>query len=78
MVSELVDDWCATPWPHIWLFPRPVPGPAGPFPDPGQVNTAGVVAATVFASYASRLREGALQVTLAKGAERLAQVAVQC
>ena len=78
MVSELIEDWCGTPWPRKWPFPWPGPGPMdGPHPDPWRVNTARIIGAVVFASYASRLGEGALRDALTEGAERLAQVAVE-
>ncbi|MEX5270566.1 hypothetical protein [Kocuria sabuli] len=78
MVSRLIEDWCGTPWPRQWPFPWPGPGPMdGPSPDPWRINAARIVGATVFASYASRLGEGALREALADGAERLAQVAVE-
>lgn len=77
MVSQLIDDWCATPWPRKWPFPWPGPGPTnGPVPDPWEVNAARIVGATIFASYASRLGEGPLREVLIDGSERLAQVAV--
>lgn len=78
MVSELIDDWCGTPWPRKWPFPWPGPGPTdGPHPDPWRINAARIVGATVFASYASRIGEGSLRDALAEGAERLAQVVVE-
>lgn len=76
-ISELVEDWCATPWPRKW--PWPWPGPRqeeGPRPEPWQMDAARVVGAVVLASYASRLGEGELSVALAEGAERLAQAAL--
>lgn len=77
LVRELIDDWCGTPWPRKWPFPWPGPGPTdGPHLDPLHVNSARVVGATVFASYASRLGEGPLRDALSEGAERLAQTAV--
>lgn len=77
-LGELVEDWCATPWPRKW--PWPWPGPrqeTGPRPEPWQINAARLVGAVVLASYASRLGEGELSVTLAEGAERLAETALE-
>ena len=75
LVSEFIDDWCATPWPRRW--PQPWPGiDEGPSPVPWDVRTARVVGAVVFASAGSRLPEGDLGTAFAEGAERLAEAAV--
>ena len=79
LVSELIDDWCGTPWPRKWPWPWPGPRPGGregPQPDPWDIATARVVGAVVFASMASRLAEGDLRDTFAKGAERLSEAAL--
>lgn len=76
-VSEFIEDWCGTPWPRKWPWPG-----AGPRPDEvtltelWDVRTARVAGAIVFASAGSRLSEGELGEAFAKGAERLAEVAV--
>jgi len=74
MVSRFVDDWCGTPWPHLWPWPWPWPGP-GPDPDPWMVQTGHVVGAIVFASVGSRLAEGELRAAFLKGAEQLVETA---
>jgi hypothetical protein len=76
-VSELIDEWCGTPWPRRWPWPWPGPRPDdGPLPDPWAVQTARVVGALIFASMASRLSDGDLQEALAKGADRLTEAAL--
>ena len=75
-VSELIDDWCPTPWPHKW--PRPWPGPRfgdGPHPEPWVVDLARISGAVVFASYGTRLGKGALGDAFLAGAERLVEAA---
>ena len=79
-VSEVIDDWCGTPWPRKWPWPWPGPRPGtegeGPQPDPWDVRTARVVGAVIFASVASRLSSGDLTTAFAEGAERLAEAAL--
>lgn len=79
-VSEVIDDWCGTPWPRKWPWPWPGPRPGtegeGPEPDPWDVRTARVVGAVIFASVASRLSSGDLRTAFAEGAERLAEAAL--
>jgi hypothetical protein len=79
-VSEVIDDWCGTPWPRKWPWPWPGPRPGtegeGPQPDPWDVRTARVVGAVIFASVASRLSSGDLRTAFADGAERLAEAAL--
>jgi hypothetical protein len=73
-VGELVDDWCATPWPRKW--PWPWPGPrdgAGPLPDPWAVDLARISGAIVFANYGTRLGKSELSDAFLSGAERLAE-----
>jgi len=78
LVSELVDDWCATPWPRKIPFPWPGPRPdKGPLPEPWVVQTARMVGALVFASIGSRLADGDLAKTLLDGADRLNEVAIR-
>jgi hypothetical protein len=77
LVSDLIDDWCGTLWPRRWPWPWPGPRPdEGPLPELWDVRTARVVGAVIFASMASRLAEGDLRETLAKGADRLAEAAL--
>lgn len=77
-VSELIDDWCATPWPRRFPFPWPGPRPnEGPVPDPWVTQTGRMVGALVFASVGSRLADGDLAKTLLGGAERLNEAALQ-
>jgi len=77
-VSELIDEWCGTPWPRKFPFPWPGPRPnEGPSPEPWVVQTARMVGALVFASVGSRLADGELSRTLLDGAERLNEVAIQ-
>jgi hypothetical protein len=78
LVSEIIDDWCGTPWPK--KFPWPWPGPRrgeGPHPEPWDVATARVIGAVIFASVADRLADDKLAQTFSEGAERLAEAAVQ-
>ena len=36
-VSDIIDDWCGTMWPHKWPWPGPGPRPGdGPSPIPGR------------------------------------------
>ena len=73
-VSELIDDWCGTPWPKKW--PWPWPGPHGaPDPEPW-IETGRAIGAIVFASVGARLGEGELSTALLEGAERLAEARV--
>jgi hypothetical protein len=73
-VSELIDDWCGTPWPKKW--PWPWPGPHGaPDPEPW-IETGRAIGAIVFASVGARLGEGELSAALLEGAERLAEASV--
>src|SRR5512144_1539442 len=73
-VSELIDDWCGTPWPKKW--PWPWPGPHGaPDPEPW-IETGRAIGAIVFASVGARLGEGELATALLEGAERLAEASV--
>lgn len=77
-VSQLVDEWCGTPWPRKW--PRPGSGPipdGGPQPEPWTINEARIAGAVVFALTASRLGEGDLQRALTEGSERLAEAAAR-
>lgn len=77
LVSEIVDDWCATPWPRRWPWPGPGPRPdEGPSPDPWRLDDARIIGATIFASYASRLGEGELRTALAEGAEKLVDTVI--
>ena len=74
LVSELVDDWCGTSWPRKWPWPGPGPYPqGGPHPEPWTIATGRAIGAVVFASYASRMAEGELRDTFAKGADQLAE-----
>ena len=82
-VSEIIDDWCATPWPRRWPWPWPGPRPdedhgrpAGPHPEPWDVARARVIGAVVFASIASRLSPGDLRDVFTNGAERLTEAAL--
>lgn len=80
-VSEVIDDWCATPWPRKWPWPGPGPAPSrdqteGPRPEPWALATAKASGALVFASLAVRLGAGELRDVLINGAERLAEAAV--
>lgn len=77
-LSQLVDEWCGTPWPGKW--PRPGSGPVpegGPQPEPWIINEARIAGAVVFALTASRLGEGDLRRVFTEGAERLAEVAAR-
>jgi hypothetical protein len=80
LVSELVDDWCGTPWPRRWPWPWPGPRPdddgRGPQPDPWDIATARAIGAIVFASTASRLGPGELRDVFERSAEQLAEAAV--
>lgn len=77
-LTELVDEWCGTPWPRKWPWPGPGPGPGdGPHPEPWAVNEARAAGAVVLASMASRLGDGELRDTMARAAEQLADVAAQ-
>lgn len=80
LVGQVTDDWCGTPWPRKWPWPWPGPRPRrgvdGPQPDPWAVNTGRIVAAVVFASYATRLDDGELTTALEAAAEQLAKAAV--
>jgi hypothetical protein len=79
-VSEIIDDWCGTPWPRKWPWPWPGPRPGtepeGPQPEPWDVQTARVIGAVIFASAASRLSSGDLRTAFADGADRLAEAAL--
>ena len=75
-LSEIIEDWCATPWPRRWPWPGPGPRPdEGPLPDPWRIDVGRVIGAVVFASAGSRLADGELRTVLLDGAERLAEVA---
>lgn len=75
-VSQLIDEWCGTPWPGKWPQPGPAPVPeGGPHPEPWTINEARISGAVVFALTASRLGDGDLRKALTDGAERLADVA---
>lgn len=77
VLSEVIDDWCGTPWPRKWPWPWPGPRPQeGPHPDPWRINTARIIGALVLADHASRLGEGDLSNALAQGAERLTEAAL--
>jgi hypothetical protein len=77
-VTELVDDWCGTPWPRKWPWPWPGPrGKEGPHPDPWEVNIGRVIGATVLASAGGRLGETKLSGALISGAEKLANAAIR-
>ncbi len=79
-VSEIIDDWCGTPWPRKWPWPWPGPRPGtegeGPRPEPWDIQTARVIGAVIFASVASRLSSGDLSTAFAEGADRLAEAAL--
>lgn len=76
-VSEVLEDWCGTPWPRKWPWPGPGPHPLdGPQPDPWVVGAARAQGALVLASLAAGLGDGELREVLAKGAEQLADAAV--
>ncbi len=76
-VSEMIDDWCPTPWPRKWPRPGPGFGPEdNPQPEPWSVAMAKASGAVVLASMAVRLGEGELRDALVKGAEKLAEAAV--
>ena len=75
-VSELIDDWCGTPWPRKWPWPWPGPrSEEGPHPEPWVVDLARISGAIVFANYGTRLGKGALGDVFMAGAERLAEAA---
>jgi hypothetical protein len=80
LVSEVIDDWCGTPWPRKWPWPWPGPRPEtdieGPHPEPWEVRTARVIGAIIFASVASRLSSGDLRSAFADGADRLVEAAL--
>ena len=78
IISEFVDEWCGTPWPHSWPIPRPHIGPAphprpneGPLPDPWVVQSARIIGAIILADIGSRLGAGDLRESLLSGSERL-------
>jgi hypothetical protein len=75
-ISDLIDDWCPTPWPKRWPWPWPGPRREAEAPMPWEVHTARLVGAVIFASMASRLADGDLKETLAKGADRLSEAAL--
>ncbi|MDH6284138.1 hypothetical protein M2280_005390 [Prescottella agglutinans] len=77
IISEVVDDWCATPWPRKWPWGGPGPRPLddGPLPDPWVISTGRVIGAMIFSSAGSRLDKGELRTALLDGAERLAEAA---
>jgi hypothetical protein len=79
-VSEIIDDWCGTPWPRKWPWPWPGPRPGtegeGPRPEPWDIQTARVIGAVIFASVSSRLSSGDLSTAFAEGADRLAEAAL--
>jgi hypothetical protein len=78
VLSEVVEEWCATPWPRKWPWPGPGPRPdEGPSPDPWRINVGRAIGAVVFASVASRLGEGEVRTNLVKSAENLAEVAAR-
>ena len=70
-VSEIIEDWCGTPWPRKWPWPgaRPDTEAEGPSPEPWGVQTARVIGAVIFASAASRLSSGDLRTAFADGAD---------
>jgi hypothetical protein len=75
-VSDVIDDWCGTPWPRKW--PVPWPGP-GPQPDPWDamdVQAARVIGAIIFSSVAMRLPDEKFSAVFADGAERLTEAAL--
>ena len=75
-VTELIDDWCGTPWPRRWPWPGPGPRPADPSAvEAFDVGATRAVGALVFASIGSRLADGALAKAFSGGAERLAEAA---
>jgi hypothetical protein len=77
-LSQIVDEWCGTPWPRRWPWPGPGPFPdTGPQPDPWALNEARAVGAVVFASSASKIREDGLRSALSEAAEKLADVAMR-
>lgn len=77
-LTEVIEEWCATPWPRKWPWPGPGPGPEeGSRPEASSVNEARVAGAAVLASMAARLGDGDLREALAHGAERLADAAAQ-
>jgi hypothetical protein len=73
-LTDFIDDWCGTPWPHKWPWPLPGPGP-DPDPEPYDVAASRVVGAVVFASVGTRLGDGELKTTLLDGADQLAEAA---
>ena len=79
-VSEIIEDWCGTPWPRKWPWPWPGPRPGteaeGPSPDPWDIQTARVIGAVIFASVAARLSSSDLRTAFAEGADRLAEAAI--
>lgn len=84
IISEFVDDWCGTPWPHHWPIPAPHLGPEphprpneGPVPDPWVIQSGRMVGALVLADIGSRLGGGALRDSLLSGSERLFNAAGQ-
>ena len=74
-VSDLIDDWCGTPWPRRWPSPWPGPRFGEPDPSPWDIASARMAGAIVFANLAARLGEGELAKALLKGADRLADAA---
>lgn len=77
-VSEIIEDWCGTPWPRKWPWPgaRPDTEAEGPSPEPWGVQTARVIGAVIFASAASYLSSGDLGTAVADGADRLVETAL--
>ena len=77
-VSEIIEDWCGTPWPRKWPWPGPRPDTEaeGPSPEPWGVQTARVIGAVIFASAASRLSSGDLRTAFDDGADRLVETAL--
>ncbi|ORA29291.1 hypothetical protein [Mycobacterium aquaticum] len=73
IISELVDEWCGTPWPRHWPFPHLHPGPQ-PHPRPNEDMTAvgRMVGALVLANIGSRLASD-LGTMMVDGAQRLAE-----
>lgn len=77
-LDQLVEEWCATPWPRRWPWPWPDPRTAGgPSPDPWVVGSGRLVGALVFASVGARLEEGGLRTSMLQGAEMLADAAMR-
>ncbi len=76
-VTDTIDDWCGTPWPH--KFPFPWPGPRrDPELDPHafDVQAGRIIAAIIFTSVAERVGDEKFSAVFADGAEKLTNAAI--